>query len=89
VSNAAGWVSMSLSYRNRIRDELRALKGERCTMRVSSKCTGRFEEVHHTQLRSVVGDDLRYLEPCCRPCNLEIGDPTKHDPEPTPRTRWG
>jgi hypothetical protein len=37
----------------------------------------------------VVGDDLRYLEPCCRPCNLEIGDPTKHDPEPTPRTRWG
>lgn len=35
------------------------------------------------------GDDPRFIVAACQPCNLHIGDPSKHaDPTPNPRTRW-
>lgn len=51
-------------------------------------CLGRADCVHHTRDRRIVGDDPRFLQAACSPCNLKIGDPTRGDPEPTPATRW-
>jgi hypothetical protein len=44
---------------------------------------------HHTHGKAVTGDDPAWMVAACAPCNLHIGDPTKHaDPPPQPRTRW-
>lgn len=51
------------------------------------KCLVTADCVHHTQGRAQTGDDPRYLEAACTPCNLRIGDPTKKpDPIPLPFT---
>lgn len=43
---------------------------------------------HHTRGRSVTGDDPRYLVASCAACNLHIGEPGRHDPQPRPVSRW-
>jgi hypothetical protein len=53
------------------------------------QCTDTQDTVHHTHGRATTGDDQRYLVAACRPCNLHIGDPTKHaDPPNKAVTRW-
>lgn len=59
-----------------------------CQLRLDV-CTYVATHVHHTQGRSVTGDDLRYLVAACAPCNLKTGDPTRHaDPPNKGVTQW-
>jgi 5-methylcytosine-specific restriction endonuclease McrA len=52
-------------------------------------CVGIATHVHHTRGRAVTGDDPRFLVASCAPCNLRIGDPTKHaDPPNKAVTSW-
>lgn len=43
-------------------------------------------QVHHT--RADTGYDARYLVASHRKCNIEVGEPDKHDPQPMGATRW-
>lgn len=60
----------------------------RCVRQIEGVCTGQATQVHHTLGREVTGDDPNYLEPVCQACNLHIGDPRKHEPQPKIRSRW-
>lgn len=63
--------------------EWKTREGERRRCLVVADC------VHHVLGKKTTGDDLRYLQAACTPCNLKIGDPTKRpDPAPRPMTRW-
>jgi len=69
---------------------LRVLERDRyrCRLRLGS-CLGVASQVHHTHGRAVTGDDPRYLVAACRPCNLEVGDPTRvPDPPHAASGRW-
>lgn len=79
----------------------RATNGGRCTLQIDGSkpcpvhtdrpcqvCTGKATQAHHTRGKKVTGDDPRHMVATCAPCNYHIGDPAKHDPQPTPRTRW-
>lgn len=60
-----------------------------CTLQIPGKCSGLATQVHHTYGREVTGDDIRYLQAVCQPCNGSVGDPTKGpDPRSNPKTRW-
>jgi 5-methylcytosine-specific restriction endonuclease McrA len=43
--------------------------------------------VHHLAGKGA-GDDPANLVAACQHCNLKVGDPTKHDPDPIPWTGW-
>lgn len=58
-----------------------------CVRQIPDVCTGQATEVHHV-LGKAAGDDPRYLEPVCGPCNRHIGDPLKYEPQPKIRSRW-
>lgn len=60
----------------------------RCTQQIPGVCTGQATQVHHTLGRAVTGDDPRYLEATCAPCNQHIGEPRRHEPAPKIRSRW-
>lgn len=60
----------------------------RCTLAIPGVCEGRATEVHHTLGRAATGDDPRYLAAVCKACNLHMGDPAKHEPQPKIRSRW-
>ncbi|MBN6037465.1 HNH endonuclease [Amycolatopsis sp. 195334CR] len=47
----------------------------------------RSASVHHTRGKRY-GDDPRYLQAAHRQCNQQVGDPTRHDPEPKAMTAW-
>lgn len=82
------WTGGSTRAWRKIRTQILARDSYRCQVKIEGICTTRATCVHHTLGRSTTGDDPRYLVAACDPCNLHIGDPTKHDPQPTPRTRW-
>ena len=59
------------------------------------ECTGRAElrgphagHAHHVKGRAVTGDDPRWITAACAPCNLHIGSPERHSPEPKRVSRW-
>jgi hypothetical protein len=62
--------------------------GHECKMRIPGICTGEATHVHHTQGRAVTGDDPRHLVAACAACNLHIGDPRKHNPQPRRVSKW-
>jgi 5-methylcytosine-specific restriction endonuclease McrA len=70
--------------------ELCQVQGPRCLGRAPIRASGGIPagEAHHVQGRSVTGDDPEHMVAACRACNQHIGDPTKHDPDPEPRTQW-
>lgn len=43
---------------------------------------------HHTRGRAVTGDDPRHIIAACATCNLHIGQPGRHTPEPRRVSRW-
>jgi len=43
--------------------------------------------MHHTVGRHT-GLDPDYLVAACKHCNTSLGDPTRNDPPPQPRTQW-
>jgi hypothetical protein len=57
----------------------------RCQVKLDG-CTHKATTVHHTAGKAATGDDPRYLVAACEPCNLTVGDPSRHDPEPRPWT---
>jgi 5-methylcytosine-specific restriction endonuclease McrA len=61
----------------------------RCQLGIPGVCAGRADCVHHKLGRAVTGDDVRYLEAACTPCNLRVGEPDRQsDPRPKAMTRW-
>lgn len=82
------WASGSTRRWRQIRAAVLARDGYRCRVQIEGVCTGRATCVHHVHGRAVTGDDPRYLVASCDPCNQAMGDPTKYDPQPTPRSRW-
>lgn len=69
--------------------------GYRCQLRLPG-CTvaaplhggpGVAGHAHHT-IGTHTGLDPDYLVAACAHCNLAVGDPSKFDPSPRPRTRW-
>jgi len=61
--------------------------GHVCQLRLPC-CTYRATEAHHTLGRGRTGDDPQYMVASCKPCNLQVGDPTHVDPQPTIKTWW-
>lgn len=62
--------------------------GGRCGVAIVGVCTGEATCVHHTLGRAVTGDDPRYLVASCKACNLHIGEPARHAPQPKRVTEW-
>lgn len=52
------------------------------------RCLVTADCVHHTRGISVTGDDPRYLQAACSPCNLKVGKPKAKSPDPTAMTQW-
>jgi hypothetical protein len=53
------------------------------------RCLGTADTVHHTLGKGVTGDDPRYLQAVCGPCNRKAGEPLSGpDPAVTPVTTW-
>lgn len=59
----------------------------RCVRQIPDVCAGPADQVHHV-LGKANGDDPRYLEAVCGPCNRHIGDPREYEPQPKIRSRW-
>ena len=52
-------------------------------------CLGVADTVHHVLGHGVTGDDPRYLQAVCGPCNRKAGNPqTAADPAVAPLTQW-
>ena len=73
----------------------RAHNDGHCDVVVSKKahrCRGdgmvNVTHAHHTKGRRITGDDMRYIVASCEDCNLYIGDPSKHSPPVTTKTKW-
>lgn len=84
---SGAWTSGSTRAWRRTRAAVLVRDGHRCQLRPPG-CTLVATHVHHTRGRAVTGDDPAYLVAACEHCNLAIGDPARHDPEPRPMTRW-
>ena len=54
------------------------------------RCRGSADQAHHTQDRTVVGDDPRYMVAACGPCNRRAGEPARavDPPHVRARTQW-
>lgn len=59
----------------------------RCTLHIPTVCTGTATQVHHVKGKKH-GDDPKWLVPCCRACNLHVGDPNKGNPQPKRVSTW-
>ena len=81
------WAGGSTARWRTIRRRVLDRDGHRCRLNLDG-CTIRADQVHHTVAREVAGDNPAHLVAACRACNLKIGDPRRHDPQPQPRTRW-
>jgi 5-methylcytosine-specific restriction endonuclease McrA len=65
------------TWTTKIRPSILERDGHLCQLRIPGKCTTIATQVHHTADRLLVGDDPDYLVAACRPCNNQIGDPTR------------
>lgn len=59
----------------------------RCTLAIPKVCTHTATEVHHVKGKAH-GDDPKWLVPCCKPCNLHVGSPARHSPQPRRISTW-
>jgi 5-methylcytosine-specific restriction endonuclease McrA len=81
-----GWESGSTRQWRRIRRAILERDHYRCQLRLDG-CTVVARHVHHLKGKAM-GDDPAHLVAACAHCNLQVGDPTKHDPDPTPWHGW-
>lgn len=59
----------------------------RCVLAIHGVCTGLAEQVHHVKGKAH-GDRIEDLVPCCKRCNLHVGNPGRISPEPRPVSKW-
>ena len=79
------WSGGSTREWRKTRTRTLAAAGYRCQLKIDGVCTTIATEANHVYGK---GTDDRTLIAACGPCNKTVGDPTRHDPTPTPRTRW-
>lgn len=79
------WAKGSTRAWRRTRARVLAAAGNRCQLKIEGVCTTIATEAHHVHGK---GRDESALLASCSACNKHVGDPTRHDPTPTPRTRW-
>lgn len=82
-----GWGGGSTWAWRRKRERVLKRDNYRCQLKIEGVCIGKATHVHHVKGKAM-GDDERWLVAACAPCNLHVGDPTKHDPEPRQWTGW-
>lgn len=81
------WAKGSTTAWRKVRALVLVRDNHRCQLQIAGVCTTIATQVHHTRPRELAGDDPTYLVASCAPCNMHVGDPTRHDPEPRP-SRW-
>lgn len=82
-----GWQGGSTRAWRKLRALVLARDAYVCRLQLPG-CTTRANHVHHTLGKTITGDDPTYLVAACEHCNLKVGDPTRHNPQPRPMTRW-
>jgi hypothetical protein len=87
-SGSRHWVGGSTRAHRKARALVLTRAGHRCQVRDERVCTVVATEAHHVLGRGVTGDDAAHMIAACRPCNLAIGDPIAHDPQPRPMGWW-
>jgi 5-methylcytosine-specific restriction endonuclease McrA len=72
---ASGWGAGSTRQWRKVR--LAVLQRDRyvCQLAIPGVCQGAADSVHHMFGRLVTGDDPRWLQAACMPCNLAVGQP--------------
>lgn len=80
------WESGSSRQWRRLRRQVLERDGYRCRLELEG-CTTIARHVHHLAGKAQ-GDDPSKLVAACKSCNLKVGDPTRHDPDPTPWHGW-
>lgn len=83
---SGAWKGGSTREWRRIRRHVLERDGYRCKLKLDG-CTTVATHAHHTKGKAM-GDDPRHLVAACSNCNLKLGDPTRHDPEPNPWGGW-
>lgn len=73
----------------RLKAQVIARDGGACQLKIPDVCQRKATTAHHTAGKTVTGDNPAYLVAACQPCNLKVGDPRKHDPDPKPWAGWG
>lgn len=81
-----GWEGGSTTAWRQTRTYVLQRDNHRCQLHLPG-CTTTATHVHHT-LGKATGDNPRHLIATCQHCNLKVGDPTRQDPTPKPRTQW-
>jgi 5-methylcytosine-specific restriction endonuclease McrA len=81
-----GWESCSTREWRRIRKRVLDRDGHRCQLKLEG-CTTLATHVHHLAGKAA-GDEESKLVAACPHCNLQVGDPAKHDPDPKPWAGW-
>lgn len=80
------WTTGSTRAWRRLRAQILTRDQHRCRLQLDG-CRVIADCVHHLDGK-LRGDDPDRLVASCTPCNLKVGEPTHHDPQPTPRTDW-
>ena len=81
------WAKGSTPAWRRIRAYVLARDGYRCQLKLDG-CTTTATQAHHTIARETAGDNPTHIVATCRNCNLKVGDPRAHDPDPRGSTQW-
>ncbi len=89
------WPNGSTTRWRKTRQQVLERDRHRCMLRIPGICTEIATHVHHTESRSLVGDNPDYLVAACAPCNWHTGDPQAatgnhpaRDPAPKTPTTW-
>jgi 5-methylcytosine-specific restriction endonuclease McrA len=80
------WSSGSSKAWRKLRARILERDQHRCQLKLPG-CTTIATDAHHI-LGKIHGDNPDQIVAACGHCNKTVGEPTRHDPQPTPRTRW-
>ncbi|HTY35372.1 hypothetical protein [Mycobacterium sp.] len=80
------WTGGSTRAWRKLRTQILRRDGHRCRLQLPG-CTTIADCVHHLDGKTR-GDNPDRLIASCTRCNLQVGEPTHHDPAPQPRTEW-
>lgn len=84
---SGAWQGGSTRAHRRARALVLSRDGGLCQLRLQG-CTTVADQAHHVRGKAVTGDDPTFMVASCESCNLQVGDPSKHDPQPRGVTQW-